>query len=251
MKPKFTIAATSDIHINKYSLEKDFFTNVNDAADIFIIGGDINDGEDQEVENFLKLVEDVTVPIVIILGNHDCSSGNVDRIKETLQKNPLIKILDGEYVEYTLNGERVGIAGAKGFGGGFAPHRIVGRGEQVLQDFIAEENSEVEKLERAMAMMAIAAPEYKVALTHWAPFTEVIEGEALELYPMLGSSRLGDVISAAHPDIALSGHAHHGPKGIKKARGLVSACNIGYKVNDKKMLLFDVFSSEEITFRLL
>ena len=240
MKPLFTIAAISDIHVNKYPLQKDFFDCVNENADLFLIGGDMNDGKEEEVEYFLELVSGVRIPMVVIFGNHDCDAGDVKKIGEMLSKNVLIGVLDGQYVEYNLNGKRLGIAGTKGFGGGFTPHRIVGRGEQATKSFVEEEDREVKKLDAALHRMKSAEPDFKVVLTHWAAFEETIEGEPRELYIALGSSRLGDAIERAAPHLALSGHAHHGSQGIKKARGKISACNIAYKANDGKISLFDV-----------
>ncbi len=251
MQPKFTLAATSDIHINKYPIEKGFFDAVNEHADLLLIGGDITDGEPGQVERFLDLVLGVTIPMVIILGNHDCSSDNERMIKNLLVKNRLIKFLDGEYAEYDLRGNKVGIAAVKGFGGGFAPHRIVGRGEKAFRMFIEEEAREVGKMQQALIVMQKASPEYRVALTHWAAFPETIEGEPRDLYPVLGSSLLGDAIELSKPHLALSGHAHHGPQGIRKARGFISACNIAYGVNNGKMLLFDFFAPEDVRLRHL
>jgi len=249
MKPAFTLAAISDIHVNKYPIQQGFFDSVNENADILLIGGDMNDGEPEEVEHFLQLVSGVTIPIIVIFGNHDCSSDNIARIKDTLSKNSLIKVLDGDYVEFNVNNKSIGIAGAKAFGGGFTPHRIVGRGEAAIRSFLQEEDVELTKLNSALNIMKEVAPEYKIVLTHWAAFVETIEGEPLELYPVLGSSRFGDIIESVNPDLVLSGHAHHGPQGIKKARGLISACNIAYKVNDGRMLFFDFFSPENIILR--
>jgi len=249
MKPEITIAAISDIHVNKYSIQEEFFEQVNEVAEILLIGGDMNDGESKEVENFLQLVSRVTIPMVVIFGNHDVSSNNQENIREVLSQNPLIQVLDGEYFELTVKNKRIGIAGAKGFGGGFSPHRIVGRGETSIRAFLEEEDREVGKLIRALSQMEKANPDYKVVLTHWAAFAETIEGEPLELYPVLGSSRLGDAIHTVRPHLALSGHAHHGSQGIKKARGVISTCNIAYKVNDERMLLFDFFSHDTIELR--
>ncbi len=251
MQPKFTLATISDIHINKYSIEKGFFDAVNEHADLLLIGGDITDGEPGQVERFLYLISGVTIPMVVILGNHDYSTDNELMIKNLLAKNRLIKFLDGEYAEYDLQGSKVGIAAAKGFGGGFAPYRIIGRGEKSFRMFIEEEAREVEKMQQALTAMQKALPDYRVILTHWAAFSETIEGEPRELYPVLGSSLLGDVVELSKPHLVLSGHAHHGPQGIKKARGFISACNIAYKVNNEKMLLFDFFSPEDVRLRHL
>lgn len=246
MESKFTIAATSDIHINKYPIKKEFFNSVNEHADILLIGGDITDGELGQVKHFLDLVSEVTIPMVVILGNHDCSSDNELMIKNLLAKNSLIKFLDGEYAEYDLHGNKVGIAATKGFGGGFAPHRIAGRGEKAFRMFIEEEAHEVRKLQQAFGIMQEASPDYRIVLTHWAAFPETIEGEPLDLYPVLGSSLLGDAIELLKPHLTLSGHAHHGPQGIKKAHGFISACNIAYRVNNGRMLLFDFFAPEDV-----
>ncbi len=251
MKPIFTIAAISDIHVEKYPLAKGFFDSVNGNADLLIIGGDMNNGKEEEVKLFLDLVSAVEIPIVVIFGNHDCDAGDTKRIKTMLLMNPRVKILDGEYMEYELNGSKVGIAGTKGYGGGFAPHRIASRGEQSIKSFVEEEDREVMKLERALHRMESSASNFKIALTHWAAFEETIEGEPRELYPFLGSSRLGDLIENSAPHLALSGHAHHGSSGIKKARGKIAACNIAYKVNKGKMLLFDFLPDGNVVLRHL
>lgn len=251
MKLVFTIAAISDIHVEKYHIQKDFFDRVNGNADLLIIGGDMNNGKDEEVKLFLRLVSGVQIPMVVIFGNHDCDAGDLGRLKEMLVVNPLIKILDGEYVEYELNGKVLGIAGTKGYGGGFTPYRIVGRGESATKAFVEEEEREVEKLQIALHQMKNSSQDFRIALTHFASFEETVDGEPKELYIILGSSKLGDAIEEVAPHLALSGHAHHGARGIKKARGKISACNIAYKVNDGKVPLFDFFLDGNVLGRYL
>jgi len=116
---------------------------------------------------------------------------------------------------------------------------------------MAEEAREVEKLQTALNIMEKSSPYFKIALTHWAAFEETIVGEPKELYIVLGSSKLGDAIEQTKPHLALSGHAHHGAKGIKKARGKISACNISYKVNEGKIPLFDFFPDGNVLGRHL
>ncbi len=251
MKPVFTVAAISDIHVEKYPIQKDFFNHVNGNADLLIVGGDMNNGKEKEVHSFLELISDVRVPVVIVFGNHDCDAGDVEKIKNMLLMNPLIKILDGEYTEYEFNGKLLGIAGTKGYGGGFTPHRIVSRGEAATKFFVDEEDREITKLQAALQKMKDSSLDFRIVLTHWAAFEETIEGEPKELYPMLGSSRLGDIIEEVVPNLALSGHAHHGPKGIKNARGKFPACNIAYKVNDGLMPLFDFLPDGSVALRHL
>ena len=235
----------------RYPLEKNFFTHVNKDAELLIIGGDMNNGKDEEVDLFLELISDVSIPIVVIFGNHDCDSGDLERIKEKLRSNPLIKILDGEYTEFSLKGKVFGIAGAKGYGGGFSPYRMANRGELATKDFLAEEEREVKKLQTALQKMEEAKPDYSVVVTHWAAYEETIEGEPKELYLVLGSSKLGDAITEAEPNLAISGHAHHGSSGIKKARGKISACNVAYRVNKERIPLFDFSPDGSVSLRHL
>lgn len=107
------------------------------------------------------------------------------------------------------------------------------------------------KLELALRKMELASPDFKVALTHWAAFEETIEGEPKELYVLLGSSKLGDTIEQIPVHLVLSGHAHHGSRGIKKARGKFPACNISYKVNEKQIALFDFLPNKSISLRYI
>ncbi|MFZ1736180.1 MAG: metallophosphoesterase, partial [Candidatus Moraniibacteriota bacterium] len=107
-KPLFTVAAISDIHVEKYPLSRGFFDHVNGHADILVIGGDMNNGKNDEVRHFLDLVSGVKLPIVIIFGNHDCDTGDIDSVKEMLSTNSRMRILDGEYAEYELGGQKLG-----------------------------------------------------------------------------------------------------------------------------------------------
>jgi hypothetical protein len=54
----------------------------------------------------------------------------------------------------------------------------------------------------------------RIVLLHYSPISETVEGEALELYPFLGSSRLEDPISRFEVTAVFHGHAHKGtPEG--------------------------------------
>lgn len=250
MKPTITIAATSDIHANKYSIKKQFFNQVNNTADLLLIAGDMNDGKEEQVKHFLSLVSNVKIPIVIVFGSHDANENSLGKIRRLLMKNTHITILEGEYVEYKFRGIRIGIAGAKGFAGGFSPNELRGNiGEQVLKDFKKEGDFEVARLREALKKMNAVSPDIKVAMTHVAPFKEAIAGEHVEIYPFLGNSKLGDAIKEAGVNLAVCGHAHSGPRGLKKINNKISVCNVGYSVNEKKMIWFDFFQDKKIQLR--
>jgi Icc-related predicted phosphoesterase len=50
----------------------------------------------------------------------------------------------------------------------------------------------------------------RVALLHYAPTRDTLEGEPPEIYPFLGSYLLAEVIDAGGVAVAIHGHAHRG-----------------------------------------
>ena len=94
-----------------------------------------------------------------------------------------MKVLDGEC--YEMAG--IGFAGVCGFGGGFGQRMLNPWGESLIKSFVQEAVDHAIRLERALARLE--TPQ-RVALLHYAPIRETVEGESLELYPFLGSTRL-------------------------------------------------------------
>ena len=67
------------------------------------------------------------------------------------------------------------------------------------------------RLESALARLRT---KQKIALLHYSPIRATVEGEPLEIFPFLGSSRLEDPINRHHATAVFHGHAHHGfPEG--------------------------------------
>ncbi len=250
MKIVLTIAATSDVHINMTVIGKDFFEQVNGKADLLLIAGDLHNGSVRRTENFLELIAGVRIPIALIFGNHDDNEQALDDIKRVLQRHENMTILEGAYVEYFVNGKRVGVAGTKGFGGGFTPNELRGNiGEQLMKDFRKEGDREVSLLQRGLDEMNQRLPDIKIAMTHYAPFKEVVEGEHPEIYMSLGNSKLGDAISAAGVHLAVSGHAHLCTSGLKVTTQDIKTANVGYRVNHGKMCFFDFSDDGSVTMR--
>ena len=77
----------------------------------------------------------------------------------------------------------IGIAGVKGFGGGFGQRALGPWGEPMIKQFVHEAVNEALKLEAALARLRT---ERLVALLHYAPVQQTVEGEPLEIYPFLG-----------------------------------------------------------------
>jgi hypothetical protein len=55
---------------------------------------------------------------------------------------------------------------------------------------------------------------------HYAPIAATVEGEPLEIYAFLGSSRLEEPLGRYPVDVVLHGHAHHGAPEGRTAGGV-------------------------------
>ncbi|HEX3569966.1 MAG TPA: metallophosphoesterase [Acidobacteriaceae bacterium] len=111
------VAAVADIHIQAESYERDVhrFSPVNELADVLVIAGDFtNHGKREEMRACLRVLEAIHIPIVAVLGNHDYESGEQDELAGMLRLAG-VNLLDGNCFEI----ENVGLAGTKGFCGGF------------------------------------------------------------------------------------------------------------------------------------
>ena len=100
-----------------------------------------------------------------------------------------------------------GFAGAKGFGGGFGQRALGPWGETIIKQFVREAVDEALKLEAALARLRTSQ---LVALLHYSPVQKTVEGEPLEIYPFLGSSRLEEPIGRYPVSLVVHGHAHRG-----------------------------------------
>ena len=112
-------------------------------------------------------------------------------------------LLDGSAWE--LDG--VGFAGVKGFGVGFAPHRLSPFGEAAIKQFVDVAVGEAAALERALAELDTRR---RVVVLHYSPIAATLSGEPPEIYPFLGDSLLEEVIDRHGADVIVHGHAHEG-----------------------------------------
>ena len=63
------------------------------------------------------------------------------------------------------------------------------------------------KLEAALARLRTTQ---LITLLHYSPIQKTVDGEPLEIYPFLGSSRLEEPIGRYPVSLVLHGHAHRG-----------------------------------------
>ena len=204
------LAAVGDIHCKKTSegAFRALFEAMAAAADALVLCGDLTDyGLPEEARVLVKeLGAAKTTPIVAVLGNHDFESGEADKVKAILGEAG-VTILDGEACEI----DGVGFAGAKGLGGGFGERVLQAWGEDLIKQFVRETVEESLKLESALAKLRTAR---RVAVLHYSPIRETVEGEPSEIFPFLGSSRLEEPLLRYPVTVVLHGHAHHGqPEG--------------------------------------
>ncbi|WP_118975016.1 metallophosphoesterase family protein [Taibaiella koreensis] len=207
---KVRIAAVGDIHVHESDKGKwkDYFAKVAASADVFLIVGDLtHTGDEAEAEVLLEELRACTIPIVVVLGNHDYEKGRQKLIRQILLKHAHLHVLDGESV--VLYG--VGFAGVKGFGGGFDNYMLSMFGEQAMKAFVQEAVDEALHLERALARLDQEHDGIrKIALMHYSPISETVIGEPEVIFPFLGSSRLAEPLLRRKVVAAFHGHAHAG-----------------------------------------
>jgi Icc-related predicted phosphoesterase len=198
-------AAVGDIHVRKDTAGqlRGLFAQASEAADALLLCGDLTDyGTAEEAHVLAEELGAVKVPVVAVLGNHDYESGAQNVVCETL-KHAGVRVLDGEACEI----EGVGIAGAKGFAGGFGRGSLGAWGEPAIKLFVQEALNEAMKLESALAKLRTPR---RIALLHYAPIAGTLQGEPVEIFPFLGSSRLEEPLLRYPVDVVLHGHAHRG-----------------------------------------
>jgi Icc-related predicted phosphoesterase len=209
-KDTIRLAAMADPHFTRASQGtlQPLLADLNDRADVLLVCGDLTDhGLPEEAQVLAKeLTAVVRIPMAGVLGNHDFESGKADEVQRILCDAGL-HVLDGD----TFEARGVGFAGVKGFCGGFGRHVLGPWGEDGIKRFVHDAVEEALKLEAALAKLR--TPQ-RVALLHYSPVRDTVEGEPLEIFPFLGSSRLEEPLNRAAVTVAFHGHAHHGsPEG--------------------------------------
>jgi Icc-related predicted phosphoesterase len=203
------IAAIADLHIGKMPSApvQALLPRVGDVADVLLVCGDVtHHGRVEEAENAARELKRVRVPVLAVLGNHDFHADQQNAIHAVLESAG-IQVLDGDTAE--VHG--IGFAGVKGFATGFGLRVLEPWGESIVKQFVHEAVNESLRLESALARLSTA---HRIALLHYAPIRETVEGEPLEIHPFLGSSRLEEPLNRYRVTAAFHGHAHHGqPEG--------------------------------------
>ncbi|ROO58481.1 Icc-related predicted phosphoesterase [Micromonospora sp. Llam0] len=203
------VAAVGDVHMDSDVLGRfrPALAQLGDRADVLLLAGDLTrHGTESEARCVADEFGGLAVPVVAVLGNHDHHCDQVPRLVGILS-DAGVTVLDGDGVVLDCPGGRLGVAGVKGFGGGFAGRCASRFGEPEMKAFVATTADAADRLRAALVGLDC---DVRVALTHYSPVPETLTGEPPEIYPFLGSYLLAEAIDAAPADLAVHGHAHFG-----------------------------------------
>jgi Icc-related predicted phosphoesterase len=203
------VAATGDLHFGPdlQGTVRPHLEDLAESADALLIAGDMTRvGDPEEARVLGNELAGLPVPVIAVLGNHDYHSDRQDDIAEIL-KGDGICVLEAEATTLEIDGSTLGVAGAKGFGGGFIGASGSDFGEPEMKAFIRHTREIAERLGQVLSELQT---EHRVALLHYAPVESTLRGERPEIFPFLGSYLLGEAIDAAGADLILHGHAHRG-----------------------------------------
>ena len=208
------IAAVADVHFGPDAAGtlRPHLAHLPDQADLLLLAGDLTRvGDPAEAAVLVDELRDIRVPVVAVLGNHDYHANQASAITALLE-DAGVRVLEGEGLVVDVAGGCVGIAGVKGFGGGFLGACGSDFGEPEMKAFVRHTKAAAHRLEARLRGLVC---DVRVALLHYAPIPETLHGERLEIYPFLGSYLLGEAVDRAGADLVLHGHAHAGSeKGV-------------------------------------
>jgi Icc-related predicted phosphoesterase len=210
------IVALADLHYARSpeSSLREVLTQAGREGEAVLLCGDLTDHglPEEAIELAREIHAAVSVPVIAVLGNHDFESGKQDEVKRLLCDGG-IRVLDGEATEV----KGVGFAGVKGFAGGFGKHALGPWGETIIKQFVREAVDEALKLESALARLR---DKPRIAVLHYSPIQETVEGEPVEIFPFLGSSRLEEPLTRYPVQAVFHGHAHRGRPEGRTAQGV-------------------------------
>ena len=203
---KLRVAAIGDLHVQEDSVApyRELFAEVSSSADVLVLCGDLtNFGKTTEAEILAEDIKSCSIPVLGVLGNHDYECGQPEEVTRILHEAGMT-VLDEQAIEI----EGVGFAGVKGFMGGYGRGELAPFGEPIAKAFVDEAMNEARKLENGLRSLRT---DRSVAVLHYSPTVETLEGEPPAIFQYLGSQRLADAIDRfGHVKAVVHGHAHHG-----------------------------------------
>src|SRR6476659_5931938 len=178
---KLRVAAIGDLHVMENSVApyRELFAEISRVADVLVLCGDLtNFGKTTEAEILAEDIRSCSIPVVGVLGNHDYECGQPENVCSILHEAGMT-VLDEQAVEI----EGVGFAGVKGFMGGYGRGELAPFGEPIAKALVDEAMNEASKLENGLRTLRT---ERSVAVLHYSPIVDTVEGEHEAIHQYLG-----------------------------------------------------------------
>lgn len=234
------VAAAGDVHCREDHREQalEAFAALRGQADLLLLAGDLTThGEPEQAAVLADACRQLEIPIFAVLGNHDWHANRVDEIAPILRDGG-ITLLERDHAIVEIGGVEIGIAGTKGFVGGFPGSHMPDFGEPLLRAVYRETQEEVEALDRGLR--AIALCPLRLVLLHYAPTYETLVGEGEGIMAFLGTDRLAAPIREHEPTLAVHGHAHAGT--FAGRLGTVPVHNVSVPVLGRDFHVFELLA---------
>jgi Icc-related predicted phosphoesterase len=219
------VAAVGDVHFAADSPNR-LRPHLEAAAhevDLLLLAGDLTRrGDPAEARVLAEELRGLAAPAIAVLGNHDYHMDAEDQICAILE-DAGVRVLEGAGVTVTVGGTTVGVAGVKGFGGGFAGHCATEFGEPEMKVFAASARRSADALRTALVSLEC---DLRIALLHYSPVEATLVGEHPGLWPFLGSYLLAAAVDDGGAVLALHGHAHAGSTDEASTPGGVPVRNV-------------------------
>ncbi len=232
------IAAAGDVHCRESHRAEiaAAFARLEGSVDLILLAGDLTTcGEPAEAQVLAEACEPLSAPVVAVLGNHDWHAGRADEIVAILEAGG-VRTLERAATIHEVRGHEVGIAGAKGFVGGFGAAHLPDFGEPLLREVYRETSRDVDALGRSLR--EIANCPLRIVLLHYSPTELTLAGERSDIWTFLGTDRLAAPITEHQPDLVLHGHAHAGR--LEGRIGEVPVYNVSVPVIERDFWVFEM-----------
>jgi uncharacterized protein len=237
------IAAAGDVHAREGMGDqlRTSFRALRGHADLVLLAGDLTTcGEPTEARVLADACGDLGIPVIAVLGNHDWHLDRADEISAVLSDAGVI-VLDRAFSVIETAGLRIGIAGAKGFVGGFPGSHLPDFGEPALRMVYAEATAEIKGIARGL--QDISTCDVRIVLLHYSPSEQTLAGEPEGIWAFLGTDRMAAPIREHEPDLVVHGHAHIGS--LEGSIGSVPVYNVSVPVIGKDFWIFELSGVSE------
>jgi Icc-related predicted phosphoesterase len=198
-----------DIHVGPDSVGtvRADIDGIGERADLLLLAGDLTThGTVEQAELAAAEFSGVPIPTIAVLGNHDHHGGDPDGVRRALEAVGIVVLERASHV-LDVDGARVGVVGAKGFGGGFVGASLSEFGESEMKAFARTTIEAAADVERALTALQAHV---RILLLHYAPVRDTLVGEPSEIYPFLGSYLFAEAADRGGADLVIHGHAHRG-----------------------------------------